>query len=344
MVSARRVLVGSVAVGGGAPLSVQSMLKCDPHDLKASLRQLKRLERCGCQIVRMAVPDQKSIPVLAELVKNSAVPLVADIHFQPRLALLAIDAGVAKVRINPGNMTRSGQIQVLRQAREAGIPVRAGLNSGSLPKGLHALDLPGQLVESAERFLLLAGETGFESLIFSLKASHAFDTIEANRRFAQRYEHPLHIGLTEAGPLPEGLVYSVLACHPLLAEGIGDTLRISLSAPPEMEVQAAIALLEGMNLRPTRLRLVSCPTCGRTRQPLGPLLSAVRKLAPQIQRSLTVAVMGCEVNGRGEAAAADLGLIWLGKKIGLLRDGVLIRTVERKELLQILRQEIACLP
>jgi len=344
MVSARRVLVGSVAVGGGAPLSVQSMLKCDPHDLKASLRQLKRLERCGCQIVRMAVPDQKSIPVLAELVKSSAVPLVADIHFQPRLALLAIDAGVAKVRINPGNMTRSGQLQVLRQAREADIPVRAGLNSGSLPKGLHALDLPGQLVEGAERFLLLAGEAGFEPLIFSLKASHALDTIEANRRFAQRYEHPLHIGLTEAGPLPEGLVHSVLACQPLLAEGIGDTLRISLSAPPEMEVQAAIALLEGMNLRPTRLRLVSCPTCGRTRQPLEPLLLAVRKLAPEIQRSLTVAVMGCEVNGPGEAAAADLGLIWLGKGIGLFRDGALIRTVERKELLQALRQEIACLP
>lgn len=344
MVSARRVLVGSVAVGGGAPISVQSMLKCDPHDAKTSLRQLKRLQRCGCQIVRMAVPDQNSIPVLAELVKRSSIPLVADIHFQPLLALLAIDAGVAKVRINPGNMTRSGQIQVLRQASQAGIPLRAGLNSGSLPKGLLALDLPGQLVEGAERFLHLAREVGFEQLIFSLKASHASDTIEANRRFAQRYEYPLHIGLTEAGPLPEGLVHSALACQPLLAEGIGDTLRISLSAPPEMEVLAALALLEGMSLRPSRLRLVSCPTCGRTRQPLAPLLSAVRKLSPEIQRPLTVAVMGCEVNGPGEAAAADLGLIWMGGKIGLFRDGALIRTVERKGLLHALRQEIARLP
>jgi (E)-4-hydroxy-3-methylbut-2-enyl-diphosphate synthase len=341
MVSARRVMVGSVMVGGGAPISVQSMLKCDPHDAKASLRQLKRLERCGCQIVRMAIPDQRSIPVLAGLVKQSSTPLVADIHFQPRLALLAIDAGVAKVRINPGNMTRSGQVQVLKKAAEAGIPLRVGLNSGSLPKGLLASDLPGQLVEGAERFLLLAGEIGFERLVVSLKASCASDTIEANRRFSQRHENPLHIGLTEAGPLPEGLVHSVLACQPLLAAGIGDTLRISLSAPPETEVLAAFALLEGMDLRPSRLRLVSCPTCGRTRQPLAQLLSVVRRLSPEIQRTLTVAVMGCEVNGPGEAAAADLGLIWIGKKIGLFRDGTLLRTVERRDLLPALRQEIA---
>jgi (E)-4-hydroxy-3-methylbut-2-enyl-diphosphate synthase len=344
MVSTRRVMVGPVAVGGGSPVSVQSMFKCDPHDLAASLRQLHRLEREGCQILRMALPDEDSISTLTVLVRKSRIPLVADVHFQPKLALLAIAAGVHKVRINPGNMTREGQRQVLTRAMEARIPVRVGINSGSLPKGLNARNTPGRMLEAVEQFLQVAEAIGFLDLIFSLKASSPEETLQANRLFHQRFGFPLHIGLTEAGPLPEGLVHSVLVCRSLLALGIGDTLRISLSAPPEVEVRAAIALLEGMGLRREGLHLISCPTCGRARLSLEPLLRTVRRIAPEIHRPLTLAVMGCEVNGPGEAQAADIGLTWVQGKVGLFRQGHWVRTVEQKELLQALRQEIERIP
>jgi (E)-4-hydroxy-3-methylbut-2-enyl-diphosphate synthase len=334
------VRVGNLVIGGDAPVSVQSMLKCDPRDTSSCLRQLKAMEREGCELVRMAVPDMEAVSTLAQLVRKAGVPLIADVHFDHRLAIQAMQAGADKVRINPGNLSASGLRQVLRESFERNIPLRIGFNSGSLPRDLHSERISERLVEAANRFLQ-GLEIPPRTLIFSLKASSIEETLHAYQQFSDRYDYPLHIGLTEAGPIPEGIVTSVLACEQLLLRGIGDTLRISLTDSPLKEIRTARALLESIGIREGNVRIISCPTCGRTNIPLTSVLTSIRPILNKLKKPLVLAVMGCEVNGPGEAMQADLGIAITRQEAIFFKNGKIIRRVPRPDLLRCLKQELA---
>jgi (E)-4-hydroxy-3-methylbut-2-enyl-diphosphate synthase len=331
--------VGNLVIGGDAPISVQSMLKCDPRDVSSSLRQLKALEREGCDLVRMAVPDAEAVSTLAELARKTRVPLIADVHFDHRLAIQAMQAGADKVRINPGNLSPSGLRQVLRESFRRNIPLRIGFNSGSLPRDLRSERISERLVEAANRFLQKL-EIPPKALVFSLKASGIEETLNAYQQFSRQYDYPLHIGLTEAGPIPEGIVGSILACEQLLLHGIGDTLRISLTDSPLQEIRTALALLESVGLREGKVRIISCPTCGRTDVSLTSVLTAIRPILRQLKKPIVLAVMGCEVNGPGESMQADLGVAMTRGEAIFFKKGTIIRRVPRPQLLRALKQEL----
>ncbi|HOU17762.1 MAG TPA: flavodoxin-dependent (E)-4-hydroxy-3-methylbut-2-enyl-diphosphate synthase, partial [Candidatus Marinimicrobia bacterium] len=306
----RTVYVGNVPVGGGFPIPVQSMTTAKTHDLKAILPQIEKLEAAGCQIIRVTVPDEQALKALPEIKKRMTVPLVADIHFDYRLALGAIDAGADKIRINPGNIGGAERVKVvLAKARAAHIPIRIGVNSGSLEKDLRAKyggATPEAMLESARRHLEICEENDFRDVIVALKSSEASLMIAANRLFSEKYDYPLHLGVTEAGPVWSGTIKSAIGIGTLLAEGIGDTLRVSLTADPVEEVRAGFEILKALNLTKSGIRLVSCPTCGRTSVNLIEIVNEVESKIRDLPQNLTVAVMGCEVNGPGEARSADL--------------------------------------
>ncbi|MCD8255506.1 MAG: flavodoxin-dependent (E)-4-hydroxy-3-methylbut-2-enyl-diphosphate synthase [Oscillospiraceae bacterium] len=308
----RRISVGGVPVGGGAPVSVQSMCSTPTRDAEATLAQIDRLAAAGCDIVRVAVPDEEAARALERICAESPLPVVADIHFDYRLALASAKAGAAKIRINPGNIGGEDNVRaVAEECGARGLPIRIGVNSGSIEKRLlerYGGPTPEAMVESAAGQLALLECFGFRDVCVSLKASDVPTTVAAYRMASERFDCPLHLGVTEAGTSYNGVVASAVGIGTLLCEGLGDTLRVSLTAPPEEEVRAGIAILKAAGLRRGGVHIVSCPTCGRTQIDLISLATEVENRLAGLDAELTVAVMGCIVNGPGEAREADYGI------------------------------------
>ncbi len=332
----RPVSVGSLVIGGGAPVVIQSMTTTDTGDEKATLSQINDLAAAGCELVRVAVPNKLAAAALPRLVKKSPLPLVADIHFDYRLALLALDAGVAKLRINPGNIGGEERFaQVVELAKKKKAVIRIGVNAGSLEKRLlekHGRASAEALVESALDYIGVVEKMGYYDLVISLKASSVPLTVNAYRLLAQKVNYPLHVGITEAGSYFTGTVYSAVGIGALLLDGLGDTLRVSLTAPPEEEISVAKAILAAAELRRFGPRVISCPTCGRCQINLLELATEVERRIKDITEPLTLAVMGCAVNGPGEAREADLGIAG-GKNQGLIFcAGEIVNTVSSDKL------------
>jgi (E)-4-hydroxy-3-methylbut-2-enyl-diphosphate synthase len=334
--STRLVSVGGAFVGGGAPVVVQAMTKTDTRDVRATAAQVRRLERAGAEIVRLAVPDREAAAALREIRNRSRVPLIADIHFDHRLALAALVAGVDGLRLNPGNIGSAGKVrEVVRAAGERGVPIRIGVNSGSLEKDILARAggaTAAAMVESALRHIRLLENLDFRLIKVSLKASDIPRTLEAYRLLAAQVDYPFHAGITEAGRLLAGSVKSSAGLALLLAEGLADTIRVSLTAPPEKEVFVAWQILQSMGLRTRGATLVSCPTCGRCEVDLMAVAARVEKAVLGLRAPLTVAVMGCTVNGPGEAKEADIGLA-CGRGGGVIfKKGKILRKVAASRL------------
>ncbi len=308
----KQIMVGPVPVGGGAPVSVQSMCNTRTEDAAATLGQMRALRAAGCEVIRVAVPDASAAAALPAIMAEAPMPVVADIHFDYRLALAAAAAGVDAIRINPGNIGARKNVEAVANACAArGIPIRVGVNSGSVEKSLLARyggPTAAALVESAAGELAILEELGFSDVALSVKASDVQTTVAAYRLAAARFSCPLHVGVTEAGTSYSGLVNSAVGIGALLMEGVGDTIRVSLTADPVEEVRAGLAILKAAGLRRRGVRFVSCPTCGRTRIDLIGLARAAEERLSGLDRDITVAVMGCEVNGPGEASEADFGV------------------------------------
>ncbi len=308
----RQILVGNVPIGGGAPVSIQSMLNTKTTDVAGSLHQLEQLKAAGCQIARLAVPNQEAAKGFKEIAAQSPLPLVADIHFDYKLAILAVEGGAAKIRINPGNIGGEDRVQaVVEVCKEKHIPIRIGVNGGSLDKKLlekYGHPTAKALVESAFSHLALLEKYGFYDTCVSMKSSTVPTMVEACRLFRAQCDYPLHIGVTETGPEQMGMIKSAVGIGALLLGGIGDTLRVSLTADPVHEVIAAKQILKAAGLRPGGVNIISCPTCGRTNIDLIGLVNQVDEALQNCEKDITVAVMGCVVNGPGEAREADVGI------------------------------------
>ena len=340
----KRIYIGNVAVGGGAPVAIQSMTNTRTSDIAETAEQINALAAAGCDIVRCAVPDMESAKAVAEIKKRISIPLVADIHFDYKLALASIESGVDKVRINPGNIgSEDGVKAVAEAAKAAGVPIRIGVNSGSVEKNIlakHGSPTAAALVESAEEHIGLLTKYGFEDILISLKASNVKTTIEAYRMMAAKYDYPLHLGVTEAGTFLGGTVKSAIGIGSLLADGIGDTFRVSLTDEPVREIKVAREILKALELTDKGARLVSCPTCGRTKIDLISLAAKVEDYLLTVDKPITVAVMGCAVNGPGEAREADIGIAG-GNGEGLIfKKGEIIRKVPESRLFEELKKEI----
>ena len=339
----RQIHAGAVAIGGGAPVTVQSMLNVPSTDVEGSVRQAKALEAAGCELIRAAVPDQAAVRLIAALKEAVSVPIVADIHFDYRLALESAAAGVDKIRINPGNIGDDSRVKAVADAcRQKNIPIRIGVNSGSLEKHIlakYGAPTPEALVESALYHVSLLEKFDFTDIVISLKASSVDLTVRAYELMAQQCPYPLHLGVTEAGTARMGLVKSAIGIGSLLQRGIGDTIRVSLTADPVEEVKAGEDILRALDLK-QGVRLVSCPTCGRTRIDLIGLAHQVEEALKACQKDITVAVMGCAVNGPGEAREADVGIAG-GEGEGLLfKKGKIVKKVPEDQLLAALLEEV----
>jgi (E)-4-hydroxy-3-methylbut-2-enyl-diphosphate synthase len=340
----RQIMVGSVPVGGGAPVSVQSMTTTLTSDVNATLQQIAELTASGCQIVRVAVPSQDDVEALPAIAKKSQIPVIADIHFQPRYVFAAIDAGCAAVRVNPGNIKKFDDKigEIARAASAAGVPIRIGVNAGSLDKRL--MDKYGKataeaLVESALWECSLFEEHGFRDIKISVKHNDPVVMIRAYRQLAEQCDYPLHLGVTEAGPAFQGTIKSSVAFGALLAGGIGDTIRVSLSAPPVEEVKVGNQILESLGLRERGLEIVSCPSCGRAQVDVYQLAEEVTAGLEGLPVPLRVAVMGCVVNGPGEAREADLGVASGNGKGQIFVKGEVIKTVPEGQIVETLIEE-----
>jgi len=339
----RQIQVGEVPIGGGAPVSVQSMTNTDTRDIETTLAQVGRLEEAGCEIVRCAVPDMQAAEALAGICAGSRIPVIADIHFDYRLALRAIESGVAGLRINPGNIGERWKVEeVVRACADQRLPIRIGVNAGSLEKELlqkYGHPGPEAMAESALGHIRILEDLNYDQIKVSLKASEIRRTVEAYRRLASRVDYPLHIGITEAGTTFSGTVKSAVGLGVLLYEGIGDTLRVSLTGDPVEEVRVGFEILKGLGLRDKGPIFVSCPTCGRCQIDLIETAEEVEKRLSGLPVPLTIAVMGCVVNGPGEAREADLGIAG-GKGQGLLfRKGEIVRKVPQEQLADALVEE-----
>ncbi|TYB59170.1 flavodoxin-dependent (E)-4-hydroxy-3-methylbut-2-enyl-diphosphate synthase [Nonomuraea sp. PA05] len=342
--TSRQVMVGDVPVGGDAPVSVQSMTTTVTSDVNATLQQIAELTAAGCQIVRVAVPSQDDADALPGIARRSQIPVVADIHFQPKYVFAAIDAGCAAVRVNPGNIKKFDDKvgQIARAAAASGVPIRIGVNAGSLDPRLlarHGRATPEALVESALWECSLFEEHGFRDLKISVKHHDPRVMVAAYRLLAARCDYPLHLGVTEAGPLMQGTVKSAVAFGLLLDEGIGDTIRVSLSAPPVEEVKVGIQILESLGLRERRLEIVSCPSCGRAQVDVYTLTDRVTAALDGFPHPLRVAVMGCVVNGPGEAREADLGVASGNGKGQIFVKGEVVKTVPESQIVETLVEE-----
>lgn len=338
------VFVGGVQIGGGAPISVQSMNNTDTRDVKATLAQIQRLADCGCEITRVAIPDREAALALAEITKASPIPVVADIHFDYRLALLAIENGAAKIRINPGNLGGRERIEaVAKMAAERKIPIRVGVNSGSISREI--LERFGgvnceSMAESALRAVEALEEVGFVDTVISIKSSDPLLTIESYKLLKEKTRYPFHVGVTESGTVFEGAIRSAVGIGTLLYEGIGDTIRVSLTSDPTDEVRAAYSILKSLSLRKRGIRLISCPTCGRTQVPLIELASLVEKEIKDLPYDLKIAIMGCAVNGPGEAREADIGIAGGVNEFLLFKKGIPVRKISPEHALEELMKEI----
>ncbi len=338
------VKVGDLTIGGGKPVVIQSMTNTQITDFNSTLEQINQLVDAGCELVRLAVPDQEALKAFSKLAVESPVPLIADIHFDVKLACRVMDYGAAKVRINPGNIGGHVNLKKLAlQAKRLNVPIRIGVNAGSLEKQLlkkHGGVTAAALVESAAGYLEILEEIGYSQVIVSLKASDVFTTIRAYKLFSEKYSYPLHLGVTGAGPLQPGMIKGAIGIGALLSEGIGDTIRVSLTAAPVEEVRVARLIIQSLGLNKYFPDLISCPTCGRCTVDLVSMVGEVEKILQNYSLPLKVAVMGCAVNGPGEAKEADLG-ISAGKKHGIVfRNGKVIRTVELSALLDALKEEL----
>ncbi|MFE2041612.1 flavodoxin-dependent (E)-4-hydroxy-3-methylbut-2-enyl-diphosphate synthase [Streptomyces sp. NPDC059477] len=340
----RQIQVGSVAVGGDAPVSVQSMTTTLTADVDATLQQIAELTAAGCQIVRVACPSQDDADALPQIARKSKIPVIADIHFQPKYVFAAIDAGCAAVRVNPGNIRRFDDKvkEIAKAASSAGTPIRIGVNAGSLDARLlakYGKATPEALVESALWECSLFEEHGFGDIKISVKHNDPVVMVSAYRLLAAQCDYPLHLGVTEAGPAFQGTVKSAVAFGALLAEGIGDTIRVSLSAPPVEEVKVGTQILESLNLRQRRLEIVSCPSCGRAQVDVYKLADQVMAGLEGMEVPLRVAVMGCVVNGPGEAREADLGVASGNGKGQIFVKGEVIKTVPESKIVETLIEE-----
>ena len=340
----RQVRVGAVAVGGGAPVVVQAMTKTDTRDVKATAAQVRRLEKAGAEIVRLAIPDREAARALREIKRRARVPLIADIHFDHRLALASLEAGADGLRINPGNIGSKDKVrEVVRAAGERGVPIRIGVNSGSLEKDLlarHGGVTAGAMVESALRHVRILEDCGFFLIKISLKASDIGRTLEAYRLLAGQVDYPFHAGITEAGRLLAGSIKSAAGLALLLAEGLADTVRVSLTAAPEREVFAAYQILQSLGLRTRGADFVSCPTCGRTEVDLMGIAGRVEKAVLGLRTPMTVAVMGCTVNGPGEAREADIGLACGRGNAVIFKKGRLLKKVRGEGMVRAFIAEV----
>ena len=340
----RQLMVGNVGVGSDFPVSVQSMTTTRTHDVTATLQQVSELAAAGCDIVRVACPRQEDANALAAIVEKSPIPVIADIHFQPRYIFAAIDAGCAAVRVNPGNIREfDGRVkEVATAASAAHIPIRIGINAGSLDKRLlekYGKATPEALVESALWEASLFAERDFHDIVISVKHHDPVTMVRAYELLAAQCDYPLHLGVTEAGPAFQGTVKSSVAFGTLLSQGIGDTIRVSLSAPPVEEIKVGEAILRSLNLRPKRLEIVSCPSCGRCQVDVVKLANKVENGLKDVSFPLRVAVMGCVVNGPGEAREADLGCASGNGKGQIFVKGNVIKTVPEQEIVPTLIEE-----
>lgn len=339
----RNVRVGSVGIGGDAPVTVQSMTNTPTADVDATVAQIKRLEAAGCDIVRVAVPDEKAAHAIREIKSEISVPLVADIHFNYNLALMALDAGADKLRINPGNIGSTEKVEIVATAaRERGVPIRIGVNAGSIDRARYGLPSAESLVESGLDEVRVLERLGFQDIVLSLKAFDVSMMIRAYELASERCEYPLHLGVTEAGLAWEGTIRSSVGIGALLAEGIGDTLRVSLTADPVEEVKVGKEILNSLELWTKPYTLISCPTCGRCAIDVTAIADEVRRRleANPPSRPITVAVMGCVVNGPGEASLADVGIAGGQGKGAVFVHGEMVRTVREDALVDELMKEI----
>lgn len=340
----RQVNVGGVKVGGGAPISVQTMTKTRTGDVEATVGQIIRAAEAGCDIVRVTVNDREAAEAMKEIVRRSPVPIVADIHFNHVFALQSLEAGVAKVRINPGNIGSKERIrQVLALARERGVPIRIGVNSGSLEEDLlakHGYPTAEALYESAMRHVGICEEFGFRDVVISVKSTDVRLMIEAYRLVAQRTDIPLHLGVTEAGPTKVGTIKSAVGIGTLLSEGIGDTVRVSLTDDPVREVEVGKEILRSLGLTTRNVELIACPTCGRLEVDLFGIMAELEKRLEGVKKPVKIAVLGCVVNGPGEASEADIGIA-AGKGVGILyRKGEVVRRVKEQDIVDVIVEEV----
>ncbi len=341
----RQVKIGNIAIGGSAPVSIQSMTKTDTKNVAATLSEIAGLKKAGCEIVRIAVKDRDSIKSFGKVVKKAKIPVEADIHFIPQLALDAIDAGAAAIRLNPGNIRRQEDIAaIIKSAKAAKIPIRVGVNSGSLD--VKGETMPDRMVKSALNYARIFEKNGFYDIMISLKSSDVLDTIEAYRKMAQFCDYPFHLGITAAGPLMTATVKSAIGIGVLLLEGIGDTIRVSLTDDAVKEAEAAKEILASLKLRHFGPEIISCPTCGRCQVDLIKIVGDLQKELSMVHRpwsmdkNVKIAVMGCEVNGPGEAAHADIGIA-AGKASGVLfKKGKIVRRLKENEFIKALINEI----
>ena len=341
--NSRQISVGNIKIGGGAPISVQSMCNTDTRDVKATVKQIAEIKEAGCDIVRLAVLDMEAAKKIAEIKKQVEIPIVADIHFDYRLALECARGGVDKIRINPGNIGAPDRVRaVAEECGNRGIPIRIGVNGGSLEKELlekYKSPTPDALCESALGHIKLLEDCGFRDIALSIKSSNVLSTVQAYRKIADMIDYPLHIGVTEAGTQYGGIIKNSIGIGALLLDGIGDTLRVSLTAPPAEEVTAGIEILKSLGLR-KGIRLVSCPTCGRCRVDMISVANEVNRRISSINKDITVAVMGCAVNGPGEAREADIGIACGVGEALLFKHGETVRKIPIEKAADELVKEI----
>ncbi len=340
----KKIRIGDITIGGGSPIAIQSMTNTRTEDVEVTAAQILALEKAGCEIIRCAVPTMEAAEALAEIKKKIHIPLVADIHFDHRLAIAAIENGADKIRINPGNIGDAGRVQaVVDKAKEYKVAIRVGVNSGSLEKSLvekyGGVTAEG-LVKSAMDKVHLIEEMGYDNLVVSIKSSDVMMCVEAHRRIAEVCPYPLHVGITEAGTLLAGNIKSSIGLGLILNQGIGDTIRVSLTGDPVEEIKSAKLILKTLGLRKGGIEVVSCPTCGRTKIDLIGLANQVEQMVADIPLDIKVAVMGCVVNGPGEAKEADIGIAGgIGEGL-LIKKGQVVKKVKEDQLLETLRQEL----
>jgi len=340
----REVRVGDKVVGGNNPIWVQSMTTTDTFDVEATVAEIRRMEEAGCEIIRVTVPKPQDAAVLGEIKRRMKVPLICDIHFDYKMALMAMDHPIDKIRINPGNIGGYNRYrEVIRKAKDKGLPMRIGVNAGSLERELvekHGFPCPPAMVESALRYIEIAESEGYHDLIVSLKSSDIITAVEAYRLYAKQANYPTHIGITEAGQPPYAITKSAAGLAPILLDGIGDTIRVSLLAPKEVEIQAAFDILQATQRRVRKPELIACPTCGRLAIDLNKIMAELEKRLVGRKTPVKISVLGCVVNGPGEAREADIGIAAGNGKGVIFRNGEIVKNVLEHEMVDALLEEV----
>ena len=341
--TSKLIRIGTVSIGGNSPIVVQSMTKTDTRDVAGTIRQIQEMEEYGCEIVRIAVPDKEAAQALLSIKRGAHIPIIADIHFDYRLALAALEAGADGLRLNPGNISEKKYIAaIVRAAKPRGVPIRIGVNAGSLPRSANPkVSIAKQMVEAALEQIRLLESLDFDQIKVSIKAFDVPTTIKAYQLIAEKTPYPLHLGITESGLPRAGGIRSAIGIGVLLYQGIGDTIRVSLTGDPKEEVIAAYEILKSLNLRERGPTMVSCPTCGRCEVDLIGLARSVEERLARMDSPIKVAVMGCVVNGPGEARGADVGIACGKGRGAIFRKGEVVRTVEEKDFLEVLMEEVS---